>query len=173
VVIALSVLGLLLLAGCTTIRGLVDTENALTRAGFTHVDVNFSSNNGFDQVEVALRPKSTELPKADAEDAARVVWTTFPLRFDLLRLELLGTGGPEVTTYTYSEMAETFGARPPGLDDKELGDDVVRAGVGVAIVLAIFGLLFTVGVVLAIVLGLRASRRRRSVVPPPWPPVAR
>jgi hypothetical protein len=171
--VVLGLLGVLVLAGCTTIRGLIDTENALGRAGFTDVDVNFSSDNGFDQVEVALRPKSTELPAADAEAAAQVVWTTFPLRFDLLRIERLGPGDSQVTTYTYSEMAEIFGARPAGLDDKELGDDVVRAGVGVAIVLAVGGLLFTIAVVLAIVFGVRASRRRKSAVPPPWPPVPR
>jgi hypothetical protein len=173
--VALAVVGLVLLAGCTTIRGLIDTENALGRAGFTEVDVNFSSNNGFDQVEVGLRPPSRELTDtdADAREAARVVWTTFPLRFDLLRLELLGPGQPDIITYTYSELEEILGPRPPGLDDKELGDDVVRAGVGVAVVLAIGGLLFTVAVVLAIVFGLRASRRRKSVVPPPWPPAPR
>ena len=175
--VALAAVGLVLvlLAGCTIIRGLIDTENALGRAGFTEVDVNFSSNNGFDQVEVDLRPPSREVTDtdADARAAAGVVWSTFPLRFDLLRLKLLGPGEPDVITYTYSELEEILGPRPPGLDDKELGDDVVRAGVGVAIVLAIGGLMFTVAVVLAIILGLRASRRRKSVVPPPWPPVPR
>jgi hypothetical protein len=167
--------GLLLLAACTTIRGLIDTEEALQQAGFTDVEVDFSSDNGFDQVEIAVRPESTELvPEAETEEAARVVWTNFPLRFDLLRIELVGATfdgeTPAATTYTYSEMAEIFGARPPGLDEKELSDDVVKAGVGVLVVLAVGGLLFTTAVVLAIIFGVRASRRRKSAVPPPWPP---
>jgi hypothetical protein len=48
---------------------------------------------------------------------------------------------------------------------------VVRAGLGVAIVLVVGGLLFLTAVVLAIVFGVRASRRRASATPPPWPPV--
>jgi hypothetical protein len=166
---------LLLLVGCTTIRGLIDTEQALDRAGFTDVDVNFSTEKGFDRVDVDLRPPPRELADADADarEAATVVWTTFPLRFDLLRLKLLRPGEPDVVTYTYSELEEILGPRPAGLDDKELGDDVVRAGLGIALVLAIGGFLFLVAVVLAIVLGLRASRRRKAVVPPPWPPVPR
>ncbi len=101
-----------------------------------------------------------------------MVWTNFPLRFDLLRIELVGTAvdGATATTYTYGEMAEIFGPRPPGLDEKELGDDVVKAGVGVLVVLAVGGLLFTAAVVLAIVFGVRASRRRKLAGPPPWPP---
>lgn len=172
IALGLVVVGLLLLAGCTTIRGLIDTENALKRAGFTGVDVNFDSANGFDQVKVAAHPRSTESdPQVEAEEVARVVWTSFPLRFDLVRVELLGTEGSSPTTFTYGEMQEIFGPRPPALDEKELGDDVVRAGVGVAIVLVVGGLLFLAAVVLAVVLGVRASRKRASVTPPPWPPV--
>ncbi len=178
--VGLALVGLLLLAGCTTIRGLIDTEEALQEAGFTEVEVDFSSAEGFDQVEIALRPASgSALPPpsfegaaADtAEEAARIVWTVFPLRFDLVRIELLGPPDGFVTTYTYSEMAEIFGPRSPELDEKELGDDVVRAGVGVAIVLAVGGLLFLAAVVLAIVFGVRASRQRAARTPPPWPPV--
>ena len=44
-----------------------------------------------------------------------------------------------------------------------MGDDVVRAGLGIAIVLALGGLLFLAAVVLAIVFGVRASRRRAAV----------
>ncbi|MEA2972264.1 MAG: hypothetical protein QOG82_722 [Actinomycetota bacterium] len=174
--VGLAVVTLLLLASCTTIRGLIDTEEALGRAGFTDIDVSFSSDEGFDQVEVVVRPPSVENPDASAEEAARVVWTNFPLRFDLLRVELLGTtsdSGTAFTTYTSSEMAEIFGPRDPGLDEKELGDDVVRAGLGVAVVLAVGGLLFTAAIVLAIVFGVRASRRRASATPLPWPPVPR
>ena len=125
-------------------------------------------------MEIIVRPPSVENPDASAAEAARVVWTSFPLRFDLVRVELLGTtldSGTAVTTYTYSEMAEIFGPRDPELDEKELGDDVVRAGLGVAIVLVVGGLLFTAAIVLAIIFGVRASRRRASATPPPWPPV--
>ncbi len=167
------VAGLALLAGCTTVRGLVDTENALERAGFSAVDVSFSSDNGFDQVEVAVRPARDDAAGADAalRTAAETVWSTFPLRFDLLRVELVGPFEGRSVTYTSSEMAEIFGSRDPKLDEKALGDDVVRAGLGVVIVLLVGGVLFLGGVVLAIVFGVRASRRRASADPPPWPPV--
>ncbi len=172
--VGLVVAGLLLLAGCTTIRGLIDTEEALQQAGFTEVEVDFTSADGFDQVEIALRPPSVETaPGVSAEEAARVVWTEFPLRFDIVRVELLGPADAFVTTYTYSEMQEIFGPRSPELDEKELGDDVVRAGVGIAIVLVVGGLLFLAAIVLAIVFGVRASRRRAARTPPPWPPVPR
>jgi len=163
------------LAGCTTIRGVVDTQRALERAGFDDVNIDFSSDEGFDRLEVSVRPRGAEAADADAalETAAQVTWTNFPLRFDLLRVELLGANEGQSATYTYGEMAEIFGARAPELDEKELGDDVVRAGVGVLIVLAVGGLIFTSGVVLAIIFGVRASRRRASATPPPWPPVPR
>jgi hypothetical protein len=180
---AVVVIGLvLLLVGCTTVRGLIDTENALRRAGYTDVDLGFDSANGFDQITLTVRPELTgDLPSgsdadieadadAEAERAARVVWTSFGLRFDLLRVKLLGPHDGYSNTYTYSEMREIFGARPAGMDDKELGDDVVRTGVGIAIVLVVGGLLFTGAVVVAIVFGVRSSRRRKSVTPPPWPP---
>ena len=160
------------MAGCTTIRGLIDTEDALKEAGFSDVDVSFSSDEGFDQVEIKVRPASVEAPfETSADEAARVVWTNFPLRFDLLRVERVGALEGESVSYTYGEMAESFGPRDPKLDEKELGDDVVRAGLGVAIVLVVGGLLFLTAVVLAIVFGVRASRRRASAIPPPWPPV--
>jgi len=171
---ALGLVGLLLLAGCTTIRGLLDTERALGEAGYTQVDVGFSSANGFDQVEITLDPEFAEGDAEEqAEHAAEVVWRVFPLRFDVLRIELLGSSEGEISTFTYSEMAEIFGPRPARLDEKELGDDVVRTGVGIAVVLAIGGFLFLVAVVLAIVLAIRASRRRKLVTPPPWPPQVR
>ncbi|HVF13669.1 MAG TPA: hypothetical protein VM942_03665 [Acidimicrobiales bacterium] len=165
--------GLLLLGACTTIRGLIETEEALTGAGYTDVEMGFDSAEGFNQIDINVRPPSSA--EGDAEDAAEraaeVVWNTFPLRFDILRVDLLGPFEGFRTTYTYGEMAEIFGARDPALDEKELGDDVVRTGVGVAVVLLVGGLLFVGAVVLAIVLGVRASRRRKSVTPPPWPPV--
>ena len=147
---------------CTTIRGLIDTEEALERAGFTDIDVGFSSNEGFDQIEIAVRPPSVEQRRRPAPtEAARVVWTDVPpaLRPAPGRAGRRPSTGT-ATTYTYSEMAEIFGPRDPDLDEKELGDDVVRAGLGIAIVLAVGGLLFLAAVVLAIVFGVRASRRR-------------
>ena len=47
---------------------------------------------------------------------------------------------------------------------------MVRAGLGIVIVLAVGGVLFLGAVVLAVIFGVRASRRRKSVTPPPWPP---
>jgi len=169
------VLAVLLLGACTTVRGLIDTEEALTDAGYTDVEMGFNSAEGFNQIEVTLRPGST-LGGADAaEEVAEVVWKTFPLGFDVLVIVLRGSLDfyAGAYRYTYSEMAELFGPRPAGFDDKELSDDVVRAGLGVVIVLAVGGLLFTAAVVLAIVFGVRASRRRKSLTPPPWPPVPR
>jgi hypothetical protein len=144
------------------------------RAGYTEVEVGFSSANGFDQVEIGLVPEFSEGdPEDEAERAAEVVWTVFPLRFDLLRIELLGSFEGAVSTFTYGELDELFGPRNPALDEKALGDDVVRTGVGIAAVLAIGGFLFLGALTLAVVLAVRSSRRRKGVTPPPWPPVAR
>jgi hypothetical protein len=163
---------ILLLAGCTTVRGLLDTEQALDRAGYTDIDVGFNTDEGFDQVEITLRPEVIGSDAdEEAERAAEVVWDVFPLRFDLLRIDFLGPAEDEAHTFTYSEMAEIFGPRAPQLDEKELGDDVVRTGVGIAVVLVVGGLLFLAAVVLAIVMGVRSSRRRQSRGVPPWPPV--
>lgn len=173
-VVAAAVAALAVLAGCSTIRGLIRTEEALARAGFSDADVTTSSDSGFDQVEITVRPPASgTAPDASAETAARVVWTTFPLRFDLLRVSLSGSADGFVATYTYGEMAEIFGPRDPDLDEKDVGGELVRAGLGVMIVLAVGGMLFLAAVVLAIVYGVRTSRRRAAAAPPPWPPAPR
>ena len=170
--LVLAVVGLALLAGCTTIKGLIDTENALDRAGFTDVDVNASTDNGFDTVEITVRPPAEGSAASEAERAAEVVWTTFPLRFDLVRIKLLGPDDT-TTSYTSSEMREIFGPRSPDLDEKELGDEFLKVGVGVAVVLLGGGLFVVGAVVLVIVLAVRSSRKAKLVTPPPWPPVVR
>jgi predicted small secreted protein len=169
--VGFALVAVLLLAACSTVRGIIDTQSALERAGFTDVEIGFSSDEGFDRVEVTVRPEAGEVGVDDpAEDAARVVWSTFPLRFDQLRVDLLGPRSG-TTTYTSGEMAAIFGPRRPGLDDKALGDDLVRTGVGIAVVLVVGGILFLAAVVIAVVMGVRTSRRRQSRTPPPWPPV--
>ena len=131
---------------CTTIRGLIDTEDALERAGFTEVDVGFSSDNGFDQVEVTVRPPSVE-GDADAPGRAggpRSCGRTSPCAStssgSSCSAPLRRAATPPTPT---ARWPRSSAPGRPDLDEKELGDDVVRAGLGVAIVLVVGGLLFT------------------------------
>lgn len=165
-------LGLVALASCTTVRGVIETRDALSAAGFEEVDVGFDSREGLDRLDVTVRPllEPTSLGE-EAERAAQVVWTTFPLRVDIFRVEVLGPGEARTATYTAGEMADLFGPRPADLGDEELGDDVVRTGVAVGAVLLVAGVVVVAGLTVATVLAVRSSRRRKAMPPPPWPPV--
>ena len=169
-ILVMTALGLLL-ASCSTFGGAFDTEEALVDAGFAEASVDFSTSDGFDELDVEVDPGSLE-GDGDSltELAAGVVWTNFPLQFDDLQIVLTGPFGGYETFYTYDELYELFGARPAGFDEKSIGDDIARTGLVAAIVVGVGLLLFVAVAVVVVILIVRAKKRRGTTVRPPWPP---
>ena len=150
VVVALVVALGTLLISCSSIGGLIDTEEALGDAGFSDTSVDFSTSDGFDELDVAVDPGFLEGDGDSlAELAAGVVWTNFPLQFDDLRIVLTGDFEGYETFYTYDELYELFGPRPAGFDERSIGDDFARSGLIVAVVVGVGLLVFVAVAVLA------------------------
>jgi hypothetical protein len=161
------------LVSCTSATSSADTVNALLDAGFADANVDFSTSDGFDALDVTADPGTMEGDRDSlAELAAGVVWTNFPLRFDELDVVLTGRFDGDQTFYTYDELYELFGPRPPGFDDRSIGDDFARTGLVVAAIVGGALLMFVVVAAVTIVLIVRASRRRARAAPPSWPPDA-
>lgn len=158
-------------AGCGTIRAFTDLQGELDRAGFNDISVNVGNGGGGDAVALVISvsvPDERTVETAQTE-VARIAWTTFPRRFDELRLSVDGND----VIYSRAELEQRFGDRPGGLDDEKLSDDINRIGIGGLIGLAVGGLL-CLGIVGLVVFLL--VRRRPTPVPPggppaPWMPV--
>ena len=171
VVVALVVALGTLLISCSSIGGLIDTEQALGDAGFADVGVDFSSSDNFDELDITVDPVSLEGDGDSlAELAAGVVWTNFPLQFDDLRIVLTGDFEGYETFYTYDELYELFGPRPAGFDERSIGDDFARSGLIAAIFIGVGMLVFVAVAVVVVILVVRARKRRGPTQPPPWPP---
>ena len=153
----------LALAGCSNVRGVAATRDALEQVGYRDVDVDFRSGGGIDLVRVDAVPVDGAPPDQQRiEVAAGEVWRTLPLRFDRLQLSIQVPGYTGGAIYSYEDLAGLFGARPQGLDRRQLGDEVVASGLKLVVLLSI-GALLSVGLVVALTLfALRNVRRRRS-----------
>jgi hypothetical protein len=152
------------LAGCKAVRGLIDTEEALQRAGFENIDITVDDSS-LEMVQVEAEQAT---PHDNPNDAvAEVVWKEFPFRFDRLNVFV----SPEPSrSYSREELTGLFGERPPGLDDKSLEDSLRDTGIVVLVVLGIAFLGFLALVALTIVLVVRARRKRRAQAPTQWGP---
>ena len=142
----------LLLAGCTAVTSLIDTDQALRDAGYQSVSVNFNMGSG-DEVDASVKV-SAQATDSDAQDVARIVWNRFHERFQWLHVTVDGTGGTRVfRVYAHQDLVALFGARNPAWDRTTVRTATERLGV---VVIAVVGL-----VVLAVVLVIVLTRRRR------------
>lgn len=153
----------LALAGCRNVRGVAPTRQALEQAGYRDVEVSFRSGGGIDLVRVDAVPATGTPPDEQGLRAAgEAVWRTLPLRFDQLHVSVRAPGAVVGTTFGYEELSRLFGAREPGLDRRQVGDEVVESGLKLVVLLSI-GALLSVGLVVGLTLfALRNVRRRRS-----------
>ncbi|MDQ4071130.1 MAG: hypothetical protein M3203_16915 [Actinomycetota bacterium] len=142
---------LLVLTACGGAEGVADTRRGLEDAGYSEVDVTVRSGGGIDvvRVDTAAGP--------EPERAARVVWTTLPVRFD----QLVVTVGPAGDSYGYRSLVERFGPRDRSLDRKQISEQVVRDGLDLMLLLALAALLCVGGVVTLGLLVVRAARAGR------------
>jgi len=156
----------LVVAGCSVLKGAFSTIKALNDAGFP--SANIRNGTTVDSWVVTVRKDTEDLDGA-AEEAAGVVWRKLPLRIE--RLDVIcdnGFGGTGSFTARRAELEERFGARDPDLDKGFQKSDVktVLAVIGGLVVL---GLLVLTAIVVLIVVLVRRSRRR-SEVSQPRPP---
>lgn len=159
------------LGGCRTFDAIGDTRTALERAGYRDVDVGFSDIEGVEQLEVEVTTSSFEGgPDGQANQAAGIVWTTFPLRFDRLRVEATTPETSAVTVMGYQDLESRFGPRAPGFDRHKVGDDIGLAAAVAAGGAIVAFVVFVAVSVLALVLGVRAHRKRSQSRSLPWPP---
>lgn len=143
----------LVLAGCGRAEGVNDTRRALEDAGYLEVDIDLRAASGIGVARVVAAPGG---PPADT--AARVVWTTLPVRFDQLIVAL----GDASTPFSYQDLAGRFGPRDTSLDGKQVDEEVVRSGLRLMLLLSA-GAIASVGLVVVTGLAvIRATRRARS-----------
>ncbi|HEU0129820.1 MAG TPA: hypothetical protein VFQ85_02375 [Mycobacteriales bacterium] len=153
------------LGSCGVVRAAARTQSALREAGYRATGVTFRSGSGGDVLVVTWRPRARteEALREESLGAARVVWEKAPVRFDGLELlargvDLPGFGDESADFYDRAELEGRFGPRPAGLDDRGPGELLGLRGILVTVLVA--GLLSVAGTVLAVVLILRARRRR-------------
>jgi hypothetical protein len=177
--LALAIVVLVLVGGCATLRAQMSTRAALSRDGFSGVNVSFqaSTNPSSPDVVVRYTHGPTGQEAADAKSAAAVVWNTLPYRFRLLAIVRNsggclgpvcgGTSSSEVATY--AQLRAQLGTRPARLDRTSVQAVLQHDGIIVLVALALVGLVGLAGIILVVTLVLRARRRGRQS-PPPLPP---
>jgi hypothetical protein len=117
--LALAALGLAL-AGCSSYPSTGVTPEALGRIGFRPVKLTPGRT-----VRVHLGIAS--LTQGDANEAAGVVWTTLPFRFDRLDVTVDAPGGGEEHTFTHAQLTARFGPRDPSLDRRTYSRGILAA----------------------------------------------
>jgi hypothetical protein len=162
-VLALALAVVAALAACSTISSFADLIEELQEEGFTDVSANIDQRNASALVVSADAPAGTTV--TDAQDqAAEVVWTRFPRRFEGLRVTIDG----EREEWTYDQLEDELGPRPAGLEDGDLGDDINQVALIAVIGTLVAGVVGIAVVGLIVFLVVRANRRNRPPRPT-WP----
>ena len=120
---------MLLVGSSAAVDAELDLEAALEARGFTDVSANSTvEDRGASAIDV-LTVRGTPPSGQDdpVEMAKRVVWDTFALRFDELRVHVRGR---EPVDLDYDELRIQFGERPSRLDKRSVGDATTVLGVG-------------------------------------------
>ncbi len=153
----LAIVGLVfLLVACGRAQGVVDTREALERAGFRDVAVSLRTGGGIGVARIDAAARGAP----PAEEAAAVAWTTLPVRFDQLVVAL----GDQTVSFGYQDLAGRLGPRAASLDARQVDQEVVESGLKLMLALSA-GALLSVGVVVALgLVALRKVRRARSNV---------
>jgi hypothetical protein len=157
-------LAAVLLASCSGITTVIDTQRALENAGFSSVSVSPKPTSNNLSVSVTVPGTPAE---SDAVRAASVVWQNFHERFDVLSVTVHGSGPSVHQEFTIAQLTEQFGARNPDWNSSSVATGTRNVGF---LVLGVLGGVLVI-VVLIIVGVQRRKRRRRSQGPGggPWP----
>lgn len=142
----------LALGACGRAQAVADTREGLERAGYRDADVDLRTGGGIGvaRIEAAAGP--------EAGEAARVAWSTLPVRFD----QLVVAVSDQVAIFGYEDLERRFGPRDPSLDGRQVDEEVVRSGLRLMLLLSA-GALLSVGAVVATgLLAVKAARRARA-----------
>lgn len=163
--VVLALVGLVLLAGCSAVTALGDLQGELEAEGFRDVSANISSSSASVLVIEAKAPLGESATEAQ-DQAAEVVWTRFPRRFEALQVTIDGEG----REWAYAELEEELGARPDDLDTStEIGDELTRSTVYVLLGMLVAGVVAVALIGVVVFLVVRANRRRAATRPTPRP----
>ena len=143
----------LLLTGCGRAQGVADTRRALEDSGYRDVEVVLRTGGGIGVARLEAAPGAPP-----AETAARVAWTTLPVRFD----QLVVAVGDQTAAFSYEDLAGRFGPRDASLDGRQIDEEVVRSGLKLMLLLSGAALLSVGAVVVTGLLALKAARRARA-----------
>ncbi|WP_158850265.1 hypothetical protein [Saccharothrix deserti] len=152
---------LLVAAGCGALTEVMNLSNRVKDAGYTNVQANHSTNNGFDTVTITA---SGGPEGSDGEDIARLVWDTYPAEVDRLVLRLNGKD----YSATNAELEKAFGPRKiqPDPDNAISGESILWWVIGIGL----FFLLLVGALITVLVVVMRKRRRRMQMQMPPPPP---
>jgi len=152
-VMAVLLVCLLVVTGCSTLAALQDLSSEIQAAGYENVNINHQNTNGHSVLTIQAMRNET-LSSQDADEIAEIAWTTYAADFDELQVVLNGqpalTAGPD-------DLAAKFGERPTGL-----GEEPSSGGVNVTALVVILACAAAVAVFLVFLW-------RRGNRPPPAP----
>jgi len=150
-----------LVSGCRGTPGAAAARVALEQAGYADVEISFRSGGGIDLVRIDASAPGEAPGEERLQQGAAAVWRSLPFRFDRLRVAVIAADRTADATFSYERLTALFGPRPPGLDRRQVGDEVVMSGLKLVILLSV-GALVCVALVMALTLfALRKVRRRR------------
>ncbi len=150
-----------LLAGCSALSALLDTQQALQDAGYQSVHVGFHTNGSADDIDVSVTVSAAP-SQADAVNVASVVWARLHERFDFLDVTVHGTGSAVTNDFSFDELQQMFGPRNPSWNQTTVAAGNQQLGFIIIGVLAAIALAIVAGAVFF-------TRRRRRRAPPGWP----
>ena len=156
----------LLLVSCAGIDAELDLEDKLVDRGFTKVRAEGHEDEGDGHLEISatVAAEGEQAVSRRMAEASRLAWTTFPYRFDRMRVVLHHGGSTSRQVLPATDLQAQYGPRPAHLDDRSVSDEQRRIGLWGAVMIAA-ALLVVVGVAVLVVVLVRRSRRRR---PPGW-----
>ena len=140
------------LGACGRAQAVADTRRGLEQVGFREVDVDLRTGGGIGVARIGAAGGP------DAQEAARVAWSTLPVRFDQLVVTVAG----QVTTFGYEDLERRFGPREPSLDGRQVDEEVVESGLRLMLLLSGAALVSVGAVVAAGLLAVKAARRARA-----------
>jgi hypothetical protein len=158
------------LAGCAALGAALSTSVALQHAGYQNVGVNIETGSGQGggtvQVSYSRGPTGAEHP--DALHAEHIVWDTLRYHFAVLVI-IRNSGGCVgqvcvsksnfVAEASYSDLADRFGPRPPGLYATNAANPLNVPGWAIAIAVAI-AVAFMAGAAVVLAMIIRRGRTR-------------
>ena len=149
----------LALPGCRPLPTAGATRAALTTAGYQVEAIEPHMGRGGAELDVTVASTTSE--EGETGTVAGVAWTTVPFRFRRLNVTVDQPHGPQRETFTYTELADRFGPRLPGLDRRDYGREVASLTNGLLAAVALPAIVVVAGLGALILWSARRTPRPR------------